>query len=134
VLLTAWRTDKPLGHGYYLAVWRDCGEYTVSELWYSPSSGWFSSRGYLQQNHQGYGPIPVVAWMPLPNYPGTADPAAVDHSEKTEVYRIHHTYRRHWVIMGRQRMMANRHNALKIYRAEVKEPDWKDVTADMFKP
>ena len=71
-----WRTGNPPDHGYYLAAWRHTGvtdsRYHVSELWYNPSTGWFSSRGYLGERDDDYDFMykrkEVVAWMPMPRY------------------------------------------------------------------
>jgi hypothetical protein len=68
-----WRTDNPPNHGYYLAAWRKFpdGKWLASELWYNPANGWWPSRGYLGQRSESPYPLEgVVAWMPLPEYPG----------------------------------------------------------------
>lgn len=71
----AWRTDRPPDHGYYLGAWRRGGRWTVSELWFNPDSigtGWWSTRGYLNEREHTTGTIPVEAWIPMPVY--TASP------------------------------------------------------------
>ena len=43
-----WYGDPPRA-GYYLAAWlrgKD-GAPTVSELWFNPNTGWFTTRGYI---------------------------------------------------------------------------------------
>jgi hypothetical protein len=73
VAVTEWRTDRPPGHGYYLAVWQqNNGVRRVSELWYNPDShgtGWWPTRGYLRpylREQSALDPLPVVAWAPMP--------------------------------------------------------------------
>jgi len=70
-LLAAWKTGNPPDHGYYLASWGVGENRTVSELWYNPTNGWWTSRGYMQyydgQRNWGHQPVPnVYAWMPMP--------------------------------------------------------------------
>lgn len=67
-----WQFGDPPNHGYYLASWRDCGNRTVSELWYNPTNGWWTSRSYLQayDGHRNWAhqSVPgVYAWMPMPD-------------------------------------------------------------------
>jgi hypothetical protein len=75
-MTAVWRTGRPPEHGYYLAAWTTpAGRVVVSELWFNPSSfgsGWWSSRGYLRQEHHlsKSETVPVAAWMPLPDPPG----------------------------------------------------------------
>jgi hypothetical protein len=72
----SWRTGKPPEHGYYLAAWRHTGvhdsRYHVSELWFNPSTGWFTERAYFGERHDYYDFMytrkEVVAWMPMPRY------------------------------------------------------------------
>lgn len=75
---SAWRYDNPPDHGYYLAAWCVGESRTVSELWYNPTNGWWTSRGYLQyydgQRNWGHQPVPgVYAWMPMPTPPASAN-------------------------------------------------------------
>ena len=73
----AWMAGDPPECGYYLAAWggRTPDENRfVSELWYNPSNGWWTSRGYLQaydgQRNWGHNPVPgVYAWKPMPKAP-----------------------------------------------------------------
>jgi hypothetical protein len=71
LLPSAWRASPPAEAGYYLAAWErgHPGAWTVSELWFNPDTGWWSSRGYLRQRDPGHRPLEgVVAWMPVPAY------------------------------------------------------------------
>ena len=66
-----WLAGNPPDHGYYLASWGVGENRTVSELWYNPTNGWWTSRGYLQyydgQRNWGHQSVPgVYAWMPMP--------------------------------------------------------------------
>lgn len=70
-LLADWKTGNPPDHGYYLASWGVGESRTVSELWYNPTNGWWTSRGYLQyydgQRNWGHQLVPnVYAWKPMP--------------------------------------------------------------------
>lgn len=72
----SWRRGNPPDHGYYLVSWGIGASRTVSELWYNPTNGWWTSRGYLQayegQRNWPNQPVPhVYAWIPLP-VPATA--------------------------------------------------------------
>lgn len=69
--LDAWLAWNPPDHGYYLASWMDGGPPTVSELWYNPTNGWWTGRGYLQyydgQRNWAQHSVPgVYAWKPMP--------------------------------------------------------------------
>lgn len=75
---SAWLAGNPPDHGYYLAAWGVGESRTVSELWYNPTNGWWTSRGYLQyydgQRNWGHQPVPgVYAWMPMPKPPASAN-------------------------------------------------------------
>ena len=66
-----WLAGNPPDHGYYLASWGVGENRTVSELWYNPTNGWWTPRGYLQyydgQRSWPHQSVPgVYAWMPLP--------------------------------------------------------------------
>jgi hypothetical protein len=64
---------RPPRDGYYLGVWRFGDRWMVSELWFntdSLGSGWFPIRRYLNVDHGACLMIDVVAWMPMPEYPG----------------------------------------------------------------
>jgi hypothetical protein len=68
---STWTRGNPPDHGYYLASWGIGANRTVSELWYNPTNGWWTSRGYLQaydgQRNWPHQTVPhVYAWMPLP--------------------------------------------------------------------
>lgn len=69
-----WRTEYPAEAGYYLAAWSELGRTYTSELWYNPPTGWWTSRGYLQ-NYDGQRTWPnepvtgVYAWMDMPSPP-----------------------------------------------------------------
>jgi len=68
---SAWLAGNPPAHGYYLASWGEGENRTVSELWFNPTNGWWTSRGYLQyydgQRNWGHQSVPgVYAWMPMP--------------------------------------------------------------------
>lgn len=69
-----WHTGKPLTHGYYLGAWKNHGSWVVSELWFNPESvgtGWWASRGYLEQGSVGHRHgIPVEAWTHKPVWNG----------------------------------------------------------------
>ena len=73
-----WLAGNPPDHGYYLAAWGVGESRTVSELWYNPTNGWWTSRGYLQyydgQRNWGHQSVPgVYAWMPMPTPPALAN-------------------------------------------------------------
>ena len=73
-----WNTGRPPVHGYYLGAWQrgTPPAWTVSELWFNPDStgsGWWSSRGYLDDRMSWTSvAVDVAAWMPVPVYPGDA--------------------------------------------------------------
>jgi hypothetical protein len=76
LIVSEWMAGDPPEHGYYLAAWggKDGESGAVSELWYNPANGWWTSRGYLQaydgQRNWGNNPVPgVYAWMPMPPAP-----------------------------------------------------------------
>lgn len=69
---TGWRSGNPPDHGYYLVSWMDGSMPTVSELWYNPTNGWWTARGYLQyydgqRNWAQHAVEGVYAWMPMPS-------------------------------------------------------------------
>ncbi len=66
-----WQTGKPPDHGYYLGAWLRDGRWVVSELWFNPDSigsGWWPTRGYLDERELSHQTIDVVAWMAMPEY------------------------------------------------------------------
>lgn len=75
--MSKWRTDRPEKHGYYIAAWIQYGQERVSELWFNPQAigtGWFAARGYLGQgSDHSTQTLDVVAWQPIPAYPGGDD-------------------------------------------------------------
>jgi len=81
-----WLAGNPPDHGYYLAAWGVGKSRTVSELWYNPTNGWWTSRGYLQaydgMRNWGHQPVPhVYAWMPMPA-PAPLANHSISHHEK----------------------------------------------------
>lgn len=73
IVRNPWSFGNPPGAGYYLASWRANRTSIVSELWYNPGTGWWSSRGYLNiftypnSNPPQSKPVTsVYAWMTLP--------------------------------------------------------------------
>lgn len=78
---TGWLAGNPPDHGYYLAAWGVGENRTVSELWYNPTNGWWTARGYLQyyDGHRNWAQhsVPnVYAWMPMPKPPASANAKA----------------------------------------------------------
>jgi hypothetical protein len=64
-------TSNPPDYGYYLASWGKGTSACVSELWYNPTNGWWTSRGYMQaydgQRNWPHSNVDgVYAWMPMP--------------------------------------------------------------------
>ena len=64
-----WHVGEPNKAGYYLAIRVSrSGRKFVSELWYNPYSGWWTTRGYLGDQSRGFIECDrkVIAWMPMP--------------------------------------------------------------------
>lgn len=71
-----WNYGRPPDHGYYLAAWEYAGIKTVSELWFNPTTGWWTARGYLQywdgqRTRCQHSVENVYAWREMPKAPAS---------------------------------------------------------------